>query len=62
MFDGLGVDLFPQTQVMNARHSLEDGGEGEIVGGDTGGRHLDVGANGVEEEAGAGLGAEEFDP
>lgn len=56
------VDLFSQAEIVDGGGGLEDGGEGEVVGGCGGGEHGGVGGDGVAEGGGVGLGAEEGDP
>lgn len=56
------VELLPEAEVVDGGCSLENGGEGEVVGGCGGCEHGGVGGDGVAEGRGLGLGAEEVYP
>lgn len=61
-FEDVAVNLLPEVQVVDAGGGFEDGGEGEVVGGDAGGDHVGVGGDGLEEGGGLGLEAKVVDP
>lgn len=56
------VELFPEAEVVHGGCSLENGGEGEIVGGCGGCEHGRIGGDGVVEGRGLGLVSEEVYP
>lgn len=56
------VDLLPEAEVVDGGCSLENGGEGEVVGGCGGCEHGGVGGDGVVKGRGLGLVSEEVYP
>lgn len=59
----MGMKLFSEVKVLDAGGGFEDGGEGEVVWGDTGGDHVGVCGDGlVEGGGGLNLGAKVVDP
>lgn len=60
--DGRGVELPAYLQVLDRAGGLEDSGEGEVVRGEAGRGHGDVGGEALPEAVGAGMGAECLHP